>query len=367
MIKEVLGVKDLKRFIYFVKDLYKDNGHYIYPSFYIVLKELKKEVLKSKSSKAILFFDGDQVLGRLLYTFKYNPKNELMTCYFSYFDCIDDPSVSNALFRYMEEDMKNNDIFYSEGTYSPFDPDNRRGILVKGFDDDPVIFTSYNYPYYEKLLINYGYRKIHDTVSLQPVISEENERKLNALVSMFKRRFNVEVSTIDLKNIDKELEDIHKIFDVATTEVLYQEAPSLEMIKKVAKNLKPLIKKEIVIIAREKDTKEPIGFAVCLLDYNQIFKLTKGRLNIFKFLRAKKYINRSRAMMQYVVPKYQSSGLIIAIYDKIYEGFKKLGIKSFEAGTIMEENFKSMTSFSKFGGEVKKVYRIFGKDMWLIW
>ena len=363
MIKEVSEVKDLKRFIYYVKDLYKDDGHYIYPSFYIVLKELKKEVLQHKTSKAILFLDKEQVQGRLLYNFKYNQKNDLKTCYFSYFDCIDDIAVSDALFAYMEEDMKNNEIFNSEGTYSPFDPDNRRGILVKGFDDDPVIFTSYNFPYYEKLLINYGYKKTHDTVSLQPVISEENERKLNALVSMFKRRFNVEVSTIDLNNIDKELEDIHKIFEVATTDVIYQEAPSLELIKKVAKTLRPLIKKEIVIIAREKDTGEPIGFAVCLLDYNQIFKLTKGKLKIFKFLRSKKYINRSRAMMQYVVPKYQSTGLLIAIYDKIYEGFKKLGIKNFEAGTIMEENFKSMTSFSKFGGEVKKVYRIFGKEM----
>jgi hypothetical protein len=363
MIKEVTGVKDLKRFIYFVKDLYKDSEHYIYPSFYIVFKELKKEVLVTKSSKAILSLSDDKLLGRLLYTFKYNQKFDKNVCYFSYFDCIDSSTVANELFLYMEADMKNNKIVYSEGTYSPFDPDNRRGILVKGFDDDPVIFTSYNYPYYESLLINYGYKKIHDTVSLQPVISEENERKLNALVSMFKRRFNVEVSTIDLKNIDSELEDIHKIFEVATTDLLYQEAPSLDMIRKVAKSLKPLIKKEIVIIAREKDSQEPIGFAVCLLDYNQIFKLTKGRLNILKFLRPKKYINRSRAMMQYVVPKYQSSGLIIAIYDKIYEGFKKLGIKSFEAGTIMEENFKSMTSFSKFGGEVKKIYRIFGKEI----
>lgn len=363
MIKEVTKTKDLKKFVYFVKDLYKDSEHYIYPSFYIVLKELKKEVLVKKTSKAILFLDDEKVLARLLYTIKFNTKDNRKVCYFSYFDAIDNQEIINQMFGYMEKDMEFNNTLYSEGTYSPFDPDNRRGILVKGFDDDPVIFTSYNYPYYEKLLVDYGYNKVHDTVSLQPVISEENEKKLNALVSMFNRRFDVEVTTIDLKNIDKELEDIHKIFQLATTEVIYQEAPSLDLIKKVAKSLKPLIKKEIVIIAREKESKEPIGFAVCLLDYNQIFKVTGGKLKLWKFLRPKKYINRSRAMMQYVVPKYQSTGLLIVIYDLIYKGFKKLGITSFEAGTIMEENFKSMTSFSKFGGEVKKIYRIFGKEI----
>lgn len=363
MIKEVKSFKELKSFVYFVKDLYKGCEHYIYPSFYIVLKELKKEILVEKNSKAILMYENNDIRGRLLYTFKFNPKQNKMVCYFSYLDLFDSQNTFNEMFEYMEEDMKKNNISYSEGTFSPFDPDNRRGVLIKGFDDDPVIFTSYNYPYYEDFFESYGYLKIHDTVSLQPVISEENERKLNALVKMFNRRFDVEVSTLDMKNIDKELEDIHKIIKIATTDLIYQEAPSLELIKKVAKSLKPLIKTEIVIIARERETKDPIGFALCLLDYNQIFKITKGKLKILKFLRAKKYINRSRAMMQYVIPKYQSTGLTIAIYDQVYAGFKKLGIRSFEAGTIMEDNFKSMTSFAKFGGEVKKIYRIYGKEI----
>ena len=363
MIKEVNNYKELKKFVYFVRDLYKDCKHYIYPSFYIVLNVLKKEILVDKTSKAILVFDNEILSGRLLYTFKFNPKEKRKICYFSYFDSVNSQSVFNEMFEHMEKDMIKNNIFYSEGTFSPFDPDNRRGVLVKGFDDDPVIFTSYNYPYYEDLFDRYGYSKVHDTVSLQPIISEENESKLNALVKMFNRRFDVEVSRLDINNIDSEIEDIHKIIQIATTDVIYQEEPSIELIKKVAKTHKPLIKTEIVIVARERVTKEPIGFALCLLDYNQVFKITKGKLKLLKFLRARKYINRSRAMMQYVVPKYQSTGLTIAIYDKVYEGFKKLGITSFEAGTIMEENFKSMTSFAKFGGEVKKIYRIYGKDI----
>lgn len=142
MIKEVNSFKELKSFVYFVKDLYKGCEHYIYPSFYIVLKELKKEVLVDKTSKAILMYDKEKVMGRLLYTFKFNPKENRMVCYFSYLDFVDNQSVFNEMFEYMEEDMAKSNIFYSEGTFSPFDPDNRRGILIKGFDDDPVIFTS---------------------------------------------------------------------------------------------------------------------------------------------------------------------------------------------------------------------------------
>jgi hypothetical protein len=68
-------------------------------------------------------------------------------------------------------------------------------------------------------------------------------------------------------------------------------------------------------------------------------------------------------MMQYVIPKYQSTGLIGYMYNEIYKNFKKMGITRFEAGTIMEENLKSISVWDKFGGEVTKIYRIYGKEI----
>lgn len=363
MVTEVKTKKDLKRFINFVKILYKDDLHYVYPLFYVLYQELKSEVLIKKKYKALLYLDGKDVLGRLLYTFEYNHKTDKLTCYFSFSDTVNDQLVFDELFAYMEKDMIDNDVFYSEGSFRPFDPDNRRGILVKGFDDDPVVFTSYNYPYYESLFENYGFKKIHDTVSLQPEVSEENKRKLSLLSKFFTRRFNVIVSPIDLKDIESEIKDIHKILSIATTDIIYQEAPSIDLITSVAKNLKRFLRPEIILIAREAESLEPIGFAICLLDYNQLIKKTKGKLNIFKFMKPLKYIDRSRGMMQYVVPKYQGTGLIGYMYYLIFESFKSLGIKRFEAGTIMEENLQSIKAFDKFGGEVKKIYRIYGKEI----
>ena len=363
MIKTVTSKKYLNQFIYFVKDLYKDEDHYIYPVFSILKKELRKKVLQDQEYKAILSLKDEIVRGRLLYTFTYNQKRNQKICYFSFCDLVDNQAVFDELFQFMEEDMIDHDIYYSEGTFTPYDPDNRRGVLVQGFDDDPVIFTTYNFPYYQKLYENYGFNKVHDTHSLHPKINLDNYRKLKVFNEMFSRRFKVEVSPIDLKNIDQEIEDIHEILQKATTDVIYQEAPSLELIKSVAENLRFLLKPEIVVIARETETKAPIGFAICLLDYNQIFKITKGKIKILKFLRPLKYINRSRGMMQYVVPKYQSTGLIVYMYDKIYDSFKKMGINRLEAGTIMEDNLRSMTSFAKFGGEAVKTYRIYGKEI----
>lgn len=363
MIIEVKTIKQLKDFVYFVKDLYKDCEHYIYPIFYVLIRELKLQVLKNKTYKALLCLDNNKVKGRLLYTFEESNKLGKKVCYFSYFDAINDQNIFNQLFGYMESDMRDNDVGYSEGTFTPYDPDNRRGILVKGYDDDPIIFTSYNYSYYQTLFETYGFHKSHDTYSLQPKINEKNKKRLNTLANYFEKRFSIRVDEIDLKNIDYEINDIHEVLIEATTEVIYQEAPSIDLIRDVAENLKLFLEPKIILIAREIESNKPVGFTFCLLDYNQVFKKTKGRLNLFKLLFSKKYIDRSRGMMQYVIPKYQGSGLIGYMYKKVYDAFEELGITKFEAGTMMENNQKPLTAMNKFGAEISKVYRIYGKEI----
>jgi len=364
MILKVKNKSELKRFIYYVKDLYRGDSHYIYPLFYILKKELIREVLKKKEYTAILSLDkNSNIQGRLLYKMEYNIKEKRDVCYFSYFYAIDSKKITKELFEYMEKDMIKNHVFYSEGSFTPYDPDNRRGILINGFDSDPIIFTSYNKDYYQNLLEDYGYYKCRDTFSIKPEMNEQTMKRLNTLGRYFDKKYKIDVDYIDFKNIESEIRDIHKILQEADNEHIYQDTPSIDLIGKVAKNLKMFLDKRLIRIARERETSKPIGFCFCMLDYNQVFKLTKGRLNIFKLLFAKKYITKSRGMMQYVIPKYQGTGLIGYIYKHIFDEFRNMGITEFEAGTMMEGNDKPLKSFDKFGGKIYKTYRIFGREL----
>lgn len=364
MIIKVDNKRKLKKFVYFVKDLYKGNTHYIYPLFNVLTKELKREVLKQKNYVAILSVDSNDIVqGRLLYHMEFNHKEKRDVCYFSYFDCINSKQVSKELFERMEADMRENKVTYSEGTFTPYDPDNRRGILVEGFDDDPVIFTSYNMNYLPKLLSNYGYKKKIDTFSVKPEANEKTSKRLNTLAKYFEKRYDIDMDYLDFKHLDRDIEDIHAILDDADNEHIYQETPSIELIKSVAKNLKLFLDRRIIMIARERSTRKPIGFAFCLLDYNQVFKRLKGKLRPIRMLLYKRKITRVRGMMQYVIPKYQGTGLIGYMYKKIFDEFQKMGITDFEAGTMVEGNVKPLQAFSKFGGKVSKVYRIYGKEL----
>ena len=362
MIKKVNTKNELKIFIHYIEKLYKNSPYMVFPIFRALKKELRKEVLDEGNYTAILAYKDNNLVGRLMYTIDESKKQDKKVCYFSFFDCINDESVAKELFAYLEKDMKNKGINYLEGTFAPYDPDTRRGVLVKGFDLDPVIFTSYNYDYYQQLLEAVGCSKAIDTVLLTAEPNEKNRKRLRTVTKFFKRSHDIRVDSLDIKNLDSDLEDIHQVLIEATTDVIYQDAPSMDMISEVARQMKFFLNPTLVKIARENETNRPIGFCFVLPDYNQVFKKTKGRIRPLKILLAKRKITRARGMMQYTIPEYHNTGLIGYIYNEIFNALVNANITEFEAGTMMEDNPKPINAFIKAGGKITKVYRIFGKD-----
>ena len=51
------------------------------------------------------------------------------------------------------------------------------------------------------------------------------------------------------------------------------------------------------------------------------------------------------------------------MFNVIFDELQEIGVNEFEAGTMMEDNPKPINAFKKFGGEVIKVYRLYGKDI----
>ena len=362
MIKKVESQKELNIFIHYVERLYKNDKYVVYPIFNTLKKELKREVLLEKNYTALLAYNNDIVVGRIMYTTDYSKKQGKEICYFSFFDAINSNDVTKELFDFMEEDMRNKGINYCEGTFAPYDPDTRRGVLVKGFDSSPIVFTSYNFSYYSDLLEGVGCTKAIDTVLLNAMVNQKSKKRLNTLSKFFRRSHDVRIDPINFKNLDYDINDVHQVLQSATNEIVYQDAPSIELIREVAKNLKFFINPNLIRIARENGSNKPIGFCLVLPDYNQIFKKTKGRIRPLKILIEKKKITRARGMMQYIIPEYQDTGLIGEIFKVIFDEFEKIGINEFEAGTMMEDNPKPINIFKKFGGDITKIYRLYGKE-----
>ena len=364
MIVEVKDKKDLHRFIYFVEELYRGNQHFIPPIFRAQKKELTEIVLDKNTYKALLCVDvNNSVRGRLLYTYDYSKKQGKKICYYSFYDVVNEYSVVKELFEYMEQDMRKRKIDYSEGTFSPYDPDTRRGIMIKGFNDDPAISTSYNYEYYGELLEQYGYSKAFDTVAVTVREEKDTKKRLNSFSKYFLRENDVRVDSLNWKNFEQDLKDVEEIIRLSVNEIIYQEAPSIELIREVAMQMKFFINPNYVKIARENKTDRPVGFCFIIPDFNQVFKKTKGKIRPIRMYFLRKKITRAVGKMQFVVPEYHNKGLIAHIFKTVFDEFKKDGINEFFGGTIMENNPKSINVFTKLGGEISKIYRLYGKEL----
>ena len=359
--------KLIKTFVNFPDKLYAGDDNYVPYMKGDLTKTLSKLLLQDKTYTALLVVDGKTVLARILLTVDKNKQLNTEKCgFFSMFECVDNQDACNLLLDESVKLLKLQGAEYISGTYYPYDQDNRRGILVEGFEDSPLIFTSYNKPYYPTLLTNYGLKKQTDALQYKIDLDTVDYEKYKRLSEFSQSRFNYRVDTVDWNNIDRDIRDVHTVMQAATNEIIYQDAPTIEALQNIVKGWKSFLNKDYILIARSNDTNEPLGVTMAIPDYFQVFRKMRGKMDLrglYAFATERKKIKSVRAMLQYVIPKYQNMGVIMAMYFSMLQAVLNNGMTRLEAGTIMENNVQSNEVIKSVGGKLARVYRIYYKEI----
>ena len=359
--------KLIKTFVDFPDKLYAGDDNYVPYMKGDLTKTLKKLLLQDRTYDALLVVEGKTVLGRILLTVDKNKQLNTEKCgFFSMFECVENQQACNMLLDASVKLLKERGAEFISGTYYPYDQDNRRGILVEGFDEPPLIFTSYNKRYYSTLLTNYGLRKQTDALQYKFDLDTIDYEKYKRLAEFSQNRFNYRVDKVDWSNIDRDIADVHKIMLAATNDIIYQDAPTIEALKNIVKGWKNYLNRDYILIARSKETNEPLGVTMALPDYFQVFRKMRGRMNLrglYAFATERKKIKSVRAMLQYVIPEYQNMGVILAMYFEMFRAILDNGVTRLGAGTIMENNVQSNEVVKSVGGKLANVYRIYYKEI----
>ena len=367
-IEKVRNKTDIKRFINLSDRLYEGDEKYTPYMKGDLAKTLSRLILKEKSYSALIAYDTEgKASGRVLFTVDKNKQLDTEKCgFFSLYECADDPDLAQALLTKMKEQLEEMGAEYISGTFSPFDPDNRRGIMVKGFDEAPLIFTSYNHPYYSGQLEEFGMEKNVDTYQYKVTFEDKVFDRLRRLSERTAERSGVRIDTVDFSNVERDIKDYCIVMKTATTEINYQQAPSEEEITKIFKEWKSFLDPELILIARRKSDDAPVGIAMALPDYFELFRRMKGRLDprgIFVLLTGKKKIKSARAMLQYVIPEYQNQGVIGMLAYDMFSSARRRGFSHLEAGTILENNAASISTMNFLRAELTRIYRIYSMKL----
>lgn len=364
IVSEINDKKGLKRFVRFADKIYKTDANYVPFMKRDLMRTLNRLVLVEKTYTALMATDSDGTpVARLLFTVDVNKQlPEQADCgYFFMFECVDSQEAADAVLGEMNRRLATKGVDFVEGTYWPFDRDNRRGILIKGFEYPPVIFTSYNPEYYPRLLENFGFEKHFDTLTFEmnPGGAEVDRHRRVSDYAM--NKYNFHIDKMCPKKLDRDIEDVQRVMAEAANDIIYQDAPAIDELKHIVQQWKKYLDPDFILIART-GAGRPVGVVMALPDYFQVFKAMRGKTNLLallRFLRQRKKIDAVRAMLQFVVPEFQGKGVNVSLYVSLLDAAKRKNIRLIEAGTMMENNNAPVEALKAAGGKLFKVYRIF--------
>ena len=360
-------VEQLKKFVDMPDAIYSGDKFFVPFMRKDLLKTLTRLVLNEKTYTALAVEEGGKYIARVLFTVGHSKQLKMENCgYFSHFECINDKNCSKMLLSEMCRILKERGVTHIEGTYFPDDQDNRRGILVEGFEYEPMILTSYNPPYYGELLEDFGFKKDFDTVSYHLDYDRFDMARIDPLVKKILAKYDLYVAQADFKNLKRELDDVHEIIGQATTDIIFQDAPTREDLSKIVENWKSFLWADLIHICRRRSDDKPVGFTMAIPNFYTVFRKMNGKTNpvaLMKALHYKKKIKSVRVILQYVIPEYQNKGVNFVLYHAFYLASKRRGVNYMEGGTIMENNEISRRNVEKASGKLNKIFRIYGIDL----
>ncbi len=364
VVASVIGKKELMRFIKFQWKIYKDNPYWVPPLLLDRKKLLDKEknpFYKHSEAEFFLASRGGEIVGRIgaIINHNHNKEHNENIGFFGFFECINDQSVANELFDTVKSWMRKRGVTAVRGPANPSVND-EYGLLIDGFDKEPVILMPYNPMYYANLIESAGFEKAKDLYAYflsQDLVYTD---KLERIAQMVKEREDLTFRSINMKKFYEELDSIKKIYNGAWQYNWGAVPMTDEEFENLAKDLKPVVVPELVIIAEVKG--EPIGFALSLPNLNSILKYNKkGRLipGLIRLLLQKNKIDGVRVIVLGVLKEYQKTGAASVLFLETARRAKKLGYKWGEASWVLEDNVMMNRSAEILKGTRDKTYRIY--------
>ncbi len=372
-IREINSKRDIRKFVQFGIDLYKDNPYYCPPIFFDEVN-----TFDPKSNPALevcdfviyMAYRNDKIVGRIvgIVNHRANEAWGVKKCRFGWFDFIDDYEVFKSLLDAVAEWGRARGMERLNGPVGFTDFDHQ-GLLLEGFDYNAPMASLYTHPYYIAHYERYGLSKEMDWIEYQITPPKEAPEKMRRLVGLVAQRYNLH--TVKVKSV-KELKKRYgyTYFDVLDSayQKLYNYQPMTDRQKQYyCKMYFPILNFDFVtMVANENDEIVAVGLGMPSL--SEALRKCRGRLfpfgwyHLLKALKSKRMTDFDLLLIA-VRPDYQDKGVTSLIFNEMTPYFTQYGIQRVETTAILETNHKSLANFADFDHIQHKRRRAFTKEL----
>lgn len=363
---------NLRKFIDFSINLYKDNNCYVPP---LVIDEIA--TLNPKANPAFDFCEGAYFMawadgkpaGRIaaIINKQINERFDEKIARFGFFDTIDNQEVADALLRAAEEWARGKGMRKIVGPLGFTDLD-REGLLIEGFDELSTMATNYNYPYYARLVENAGYRKDSDWLEFQMTVPDSIPDKFNRIAEIVKKKFGLRVvKYTSRKRIKEEYgRALFELINDAYKDLYQYSLLTDKQIDKYINDYINLLNLDLVTLIVDEEEKLQ-GVGISMPSMSRALQKSKGRLfpfgwyHLLKGLKGKN--DRVDLMLVAISPKYQNKGANALLFQDLIPQYIKYGYKYAESNPEMESNQKVQSQWELFNPRQHRRRRSYYKNL----
>ena len=322
----------VREFLDLPKSIYKGN-----PSWVCPFDDSIESVFDPSRNK--LFADGEAIrwvaydssgraVGRIaaFYDREHAYSYEQPTGGCGFFEAIDDQQLADMMFDAARDWLAQRGMEAMDGPVNFGSRDAWWGLLVEGYEFQPLYENPYNPPYYKALFENYGFQnyfnqntyiwKCYDD-SINDVVYDRVKR----LMSTPGYRFEP-LGKGDLKTA---AENIRLIYNKAWALFTGVKPMSEQQAQDMMKMLRPIVDRDLIYFAYFND--EPIAFFVMVPDLNRIIGKFRGKLNLINKLRlmwdlkVRRRSDRIFAIIFGVTPEFQGKGVESGMMKYMLENY----------------------------------------------
>ncbi len=370
VIRQAQTAKDMKRFVRFNWELYKDCTYAVPDLLEDTLDTFNPRKNPAFQFCQAAFFLAEQdgkVVGRVaaIINEKANKIWNQKHVRFGWIDFIDDLRVSEALLKAVEQWGKERGMDHIVGPMGLTDLD-LEGMLTEGFDQLSTMNSIYNYPYYPQHMQQLGYTKdvgwVERKVTIPKPGHEANSDKYIRVAEMVKKRYGFRLHKFKSKREIREGGYIEKVLDVVNRSYAglygYSEL-SKEQMDTYAKTYLQFLDKRYLSVVETAEG-EVIGMGICITSLSRAIQKAHAKLWPFGWWHLAKalWFNRHPKVLDLllvgVAPEYQDKGANALFFADLIPEAIKDGYEWAETHHQLEDNIPSQAQWKNLDCTIHK-------------
>lgn len=282
---------------------------------------------------------------------------------FGFFECTNDPDVANKLFETAQAWTANRGLNRMIGPFHQ-DYDSAYGILIEGRDRPPAISCGHTPPYYEDLVLGYGFTQYRpDNIAFAVDITEETRefQLLHKLAQRAEARGTIVIREARLSEWDAEADRIHILLNKALAHLVDFVGWDRQALNDTLEPFRKYADPYLVLFADVGD--QTVGFFPGIPNLNEILHRVNGLRypwDLLKMLRYRKMQPKGLAIKSVLVlPEYWGTGVSLMLFSEMLKRAREKGYDWIDLSLTSEDNPKTPMLATRLGAKLYKRYRVY--------